>query len=404
MLAHNTVFTVYIVGCHNLRHTLRVKAAADWSPVTTLIDSVAADDELLRSVVTSVRALVRESASLSTADIVGHTRALIFAATRAIADRRAPTEAELTFVEDFAVTRAGQGVPLESVLGAVHVSERTIWARARELAAASGLSPDLLLDVRELYDDWAESVRTRIIVAHRAASSGPTPSAHDRDASVVRRLLEGGSAATLAATEVGLPIQRQLWVVIGHGADTAHWQGMLGSSRTSLATTTVSARIDGWFAAVTSRDPRALQQSRAVDGPTGGYAGPVDADELVTARRLAAAALTAAQPRGITGLVHVAEVPILAALADRADLAAMLADHHASHWREFGASGAAIAQTVVAWLDADHDVSLAAESLFVHPNTVRNRVQRFTEVTGIDGNSTLGALDAWWLCTTWLAL
>ncbi|WP_199286528.1 helix-turn-helix domain-containing protein [Salinibacterium hongtaonis] len=381
-----------------------MKPAPDWSPVTMVIDRVATDDELLRSVVTSVRVLVRESAALSTADIVGHTRALIFAATRAIADRRAPTQAELSFVEDFAVTRASQGVPLESVLGAVHVSERTIWARARELAAESGLSPDLLLDARELYDDWAEAVRTRIIMAHRAASSGPTPSAQDRDASVVRRLLEGGTAATLAATEVGLPIQRHLWVVIGHGADTAHWQGMLGSSRTSLGTTSVSARLDGWFAAVTSRDPRALPQSRAAAGPAGGFAGPVDADELVTARRLAAAALTAAQSRGITGLVHVAEVPTLAALTDRPDLAAMLADHHASSWSQFGASGPVIAQTVVAWLDADRDVNLAAESLFVHPNTVRNRVQGFSEITEIDVTSTLGAMDAWWLCTTWLAL
>ena len=383
--------------------------ASEWAPVATLIDRVAADDELLRNVVASVRVLVRESAALSTDDIVGHTRALIFAATRALADRRGPSSAELSFVEDFAVTRARQGVPLEAVLGAVHVSERTIWGRARDLAPASGVSPALLFDVRELYDDWAEAVRSRIIVAHRAASAGPTASAHDRDASILRRLFEGGTAATLAATEAGLPIERRLWVVVGHAADAANWQAVL---RETVGRAQVSARVDGWFAAVVGGDPRGAQPLPVAGGartsgagmtPTAGYAGPVDPDELGTARRLTVAALTAAQPRGRTGLIHVAEVPTLAALAERPDLAAMLVEHHADAWRELGANAALVAQAVVAWLDADRDVTLAAERLFVHPNTVRNRVQRFADVTGINERSVLGAADAWWLCTTWLA-
>ena len=255
--------------------------ASEWAPVATLIDRVAADDELLRNVVASVRVLVRESAALSTDDIVGHTRALIFAATRALADRRGPSSAELSFVEDFAVTRARQGVPLEAVLGAVHVSERTIWGRARDLAPASGVSPALLFDVRELYDDWAEAVRSRIIVAHRAASAGPMPSAHDRDASILRRLFEGGTAATLAATEAGLPMERRLWVVIGHGADAAHWQAVL---RETVGRAQVSARVDGWFAAVVGGDPRGARPLTAPGSarasgpsttPTAGSAGPV---------------------------------------------------------------------------------------------------------------------------------
>lgn len=377
-----------------------MRSSAEWAPVVTLINQIAADEQLLRGVVASVRTMVRESAALTTADIVGHTRALIFAATRAIADRRGPSETELSFVEDFATTRARQGVPLESVLGAVHVSERTIWARARDLAETSGVSADLLFDVRELYDDWAETVRSRLIVAHRAASAGPAPSAQDKDASMLRRLFEGGSTAALAASEAGLPIERGLWVIVGHAEDAAAWQRAL-RNLTSRVSPLVAARVDRWFWAVVSGDPVGVVDDA---GLSGGCAGPADPEELATARRLAVAALNATQSLSRTGLVHVADVATLAAMSDRPDIAAMLADHHDAAWHELGTSAEPVARAVIAWLNADRDVTMAAAPLFVHPNTVRNRVQRFTEATGIDPTTVFGAVDSWWLCTTWLAL
>ncbi|WFR73036.1 helix-turn-helix domain-containing protein [Prescottella defluvii] len=90
-------------------------------------------------------------------------------------------------------------------------------------------------------------------------------------------------------------------------------------------------------------------------------------------------------------------------MVDRADLATMLVDRYRSAWTELGAGAGATAHTVRAWLEANRVVVPVAERLFVHPNTVRNRVQRFLDVTGIDPHSTFGAVDAWWLCRAWLA-
>ncbi|TDC09105.1 PucR family transcriptional regulator, partial [Actinomadura bangladeshensis] len=142
---------------------------ADWTPLIDLIERISREEDLLPSVVAGVTSLVREVSVLPPADIAGHTRALLAAATRAIAARRGPTEAELAFVAELGVTRARQGVPVEAVLSAIHVAERAIWSRAREVAAAEGVGDGLLLDARELYDDWAEAVRTRLIRAHREA-------------------------------------------------------------------------------------------------------------------------------------------------------------------------------------------------------------------------------------------
>ncbi|BAU88293.1 hypothetical protein SLA_7427 [Streptomyces laurentii] len=366
----------------------------DWGGVVDLIERVVGEEDLLASVVGGVRATVREVAVLPAADIAGHTRALLAAATRALAAGRGPTEAELSFVEELAHTRARQGVPIEAVLGAIHVAERAIWSRARDTAAGSGIDAGLLLDARELYDDWAEAVRARLIRAHReAVAAGSHAPAAERDLTVLRRLLVGGSAAGLAAAEAGLPVGGGLWVLVARPGE----HGLEQSLREQAAQALV-AHVDGLLVAVLTRAPAV----RAAGG-TAGVAGPAEPEELSGARRLALAALTAAESTGRTGAVHVADVAVLAAVADRADLAAMLTDRHRAAWTALGAQARPVALAVRAWLEAGREVGAAAGRLFVHPNTVRNRVQRFAEATGIDPFDTFGAMNAWWLCCTWLA-
>jgi hypothetical protein len=359
----------------------------EWAPVVDLIERVVGEDALLPSVVAGVRTMVREIGVLPPADIAGHTRVLLVAATRAIAARRGPTEAELAFVAELGTARAGQGVPVEAVLGAIHVAERAIWSRAREVAAADGVRAELLLDARELYDDWSEAVRARLIAAHRAAEAGRGLPAGHRDAALVRRLLEGGSAAALAAAEAGLPVGDGLWVTVARPQE----RGRRGHPPA------LSALLDGLQVTVLTRPPTASPGGGLV-----GLAGPGDPEELGAVRRLAVAALAAAEAVGRTGVVHVGDVAALAAVQDRADLAAVLLERHQAAWTALGTGAEGVVRGVCAWLQADRDVVAAAGALFVHPNTVRNRVQRFAEVTGIAPHTTFGALDAWWLCSTWL--
>ncbi|MGV9838332.1 helix-turn-helix domain-containing protein [Nocardia niigatensis] len=372
---------------------------ADWTAMTDLIEQVVGEDDLLSSVVAGVRATVREVAPLTRTDIAGHTRALLLAATRALTDRRGPVEAELSFVEELAVTRAGQGVPIEAVLRAIHVAERAIWSRARELAAANGIEFGLLLDARELYDDWAEVVRGRLITAHRTAQVGQRSAAADRNAVIVRRLLAGGSVAALAAAEAGLRVGAGLWVLVTRVGDAAVMEGLERAARREHGQA-LFAIVDDQLIGVLDHAPSSLVMSPMAVGA----AGPAEPEELAAIRLLAAAALTAAETIGRVGVIHIAEVAVPAALADRADLATALLDHHATAMAALGPNAEPVVVGLCAWLEADRDTASAAEALFVHPNTVRNRVQRFTDATGIDPSTTFGAMTAWWLCHAWLAL
>ncbi len=368
----------------------------DWPAVVELIEKVTAEEDLMPAVVAGVRTALPEVAVLSAADVAGHTRALLAAATRAIAARRAPHESELAFVAELATTRAGQGIGIEVVLSAIHVSERAIWARTRERARRDGVAPSLLLDARELYDDWAEAVRRRLIEAHREARASQQVARPGREEELVRRLLDGGSAAALAAAEAGLAPADGLWVLLARAEDRAGTAQLDRLARELRPSPT--ARIGDVVVAVSAEQPATVIPDSAL-----GLAGPATAEEVGSAFRLALAALGAAEQTGRRGLVQAAEVAGVVAALSRPDLAAALLARHRDARRDLGPQALPVARTVRAWLEADRDTTVAARALFVHPNTVRNRLHRFAEATGIDVLGTFGAFDGWWLCQAWLA-
>ena len=352
----------------------------DWPRLVDLVERVVSEDDLLTSVVAGTRGTVREVSALPAADMTGHTRALLAAAIRAVTARRAPTETELSFVAELAVVRAGQGVPVEAVLAAIHVAERAIWSRVRAAAQAEGLSAEPLLDARELYDDWADAVRSRLLAAYRSARADRGA---DATSALVRRLLEGGTAATLAASEAGLP--PELWVTVSRRRPSP-----------SIPTTFLFAEVDGLDVCVGGGEPRGRIRH------TTGVAGPAAAKDLAGLRDLAVAALTAAEAIGRTGMVHVADIASLAAVVERPELAAALLNRHRAALASLRQNAEPVAQAVRTWFEADQDTERAASRLFVHPNTVRNRLHRFAETTGLDPSTPVGAVDSWLLCRTWL--
>lgn len=361
-----------------------------WSVIADLIEAVAGSEGLVADAVEEVRATQPQMAALDAGDVARHTRALLAAATRAIAARRAPTEAELSFVEDLAVTRARQGIPIQAVLGAIHVAERRIWAAARARAQADGVPPDQVLDARELYDDWAESVRTRLIVAHRRAEATASRTGRDRPGLLLRRLLDGGSAAALAASEAGLA-SGAVRVVVVPGLPVDAAPGVVAALRARG----VGGSVDGVVVGVVGSVAGEL--GSVLEGRVCGVAGPAAAEEVPSLRRLAAAAADAARRQGRTGPVDVADVAVEVALDGRADLAAALDERHRAGLARLGRRAPETVATVRAWVECGQDADATAARLFVHPNTVRNRVAAMAAATGLDPRDPFDAVTLWWL-------
>lgn len=361
-----------------------------WTPITGLIEQIAGDGALIDEVAAEVRSTIKEIGALAAADVARHTRALLLAATRSIEARRGPSEAELAFVEELAVTRARQGVPIHAVLGAIHVAERRIWSRTRALAEAAGVPSSLVLEARELYDDWAGAVRHRLMVTHQAAEAAAR--SPGRDSAALRRLLHGGAPAALLCAESGLgsaPL-----VLVLPEATPEHGEALLRVLRA------IRPGVCGWdgpdVVAVVRRPPDPAALPGAV-----GLSGPTAPEELPGARRLAASAARAAAMLGRTGIITVSALPTAIAVQERPDLAALLVDRHTRAVSSLGRQATATLDTVRTWLELGRDADAAAAVLFCHPNTVRNRVQALTTATGLRAEDPFEAVDLWWLCRAW---
>lgn len=366
----------------------------DWRPIEQLIDTLSNDGSLMDTTVREVRSLVPEVARLGREDVARHTRALLAAAMRAIAERRGPSAAELDFIEDLAVTRAQQGVAIQDVLTAIHVAQRHIWQRARAVAPDHDAPLPLLLDARDLFEDWAEQVRTRLILAHRRTELARTRSHRDRQGQRLRRLLEGGAAAALAAAEADLPADA-LWVVhaaVGGDAEASALEERLRGGQHDLVAT-----LGETLVGVLAAPPRGAPAPATV-----GLVGPVGAEELDGAAALARRAHDAARATGRTGLVPITEVALAVALRDAGDLGQLLRRERLRGLDPQDPFAVELAVTVRLHLELDRVVDATADHLHVHPNTVRHRCRRFVEMTGADLESTFGAVETWWAVTDWL--
>lgn len=363
-----------------------------WRPIVELIDAVTADPAVIDQAVRDVRVAVPDVGRLRPEDIARHTRSLLAAAVRAIADRRGPTTAELDFIEGLAVVRAQQQIPVGSVLTAVHVASRPVWRRSRELAAERGVPLELLIDARDLYDDWAEQVRARLIVAHRDAELDRARSLRDRRVELLRRALDGGPVAAVAVTEAGLDASRPVWVVHATPPDEAAAARLEVALRGEAAD--LFATLDGVLVGVVQRRPDPPQPGL---GSPVGVVGPVSADELDVAALRARWTHDAAVLEGAQGVRSWDRSAAMVALASRPDLATALATSLGDRLAGEGRFAAALAATVVAYVEHDLRVDPTAASLYVHPNTVRHRLRRFTDLTGLPLTGVVDAATAWWL-------
>jgi hypothetical protein len=365
-----------------------------WRPIVELLDVLASDAGLLEESVREVRAQVPPVGRLPADDVARQTRALLAAAVRAIAERRGPTDAELAFIEQLAVVRAGQQVPIEAVLNAIHVAGRRIWAEARALADDRGISATQVLDARDLFEDWSEQVRVRLIVSHRDAELGHAASLRERRVALLRRALDGGAAGGAAVTEAGLDLDA-LWIVHAGPADDDTVAGRL-EQRLRTSVDDLFGVVDGRLVGVTSARPSSEVAETSV-----GLAGPVGADRLDLAARWAALAWSLATARG-GGLVDVAAVAVEAGLLAEAPLGAHLLARHGVDLAAEGPFAEVLCRTVVTHVELGADVAATASALVVHPNTVRHRLRRFTAVTGRPLDTPIGAVTSWWLAHTHL--
>jgi PucR C-terminal helix-turn-helix domain/GGDEF-like domain len=284
-------------------------------------------------------------------------------------------------------------LPFDVIAESFHVSARRFVALVTESASELELDAALVLAVQDRAWEWAMFAARVIADVQREQAVAAARRDASRRAEFVRDLALGRMTASRLAegSEVyGLDTAVPYVAVVALSEDPAG-SALEARIRQSGATSThrvLQATIDGRLLALTPRRPKAPPGATVAVGP------PMQLSDVHESFAEAEEALGAATAFGITGTVDLTTVgPLtLVTVADR--VAARLADRY---FGDLGDSFSEVEDTVLTLLDQNQSIEETAAVMHLHRNTVRYRVTRFREMTGLDIRRTHDLVTAWWL-------
>jgi hypothetical protein len=288
--------------------------------------------------------------------------------------------------------RARQGVPVDDLLRAWRIGIEEATTYGRELAERTDAEPAELFDLFQDAFSLADEAMVSTASGHRRDVIG--------DAETERRglLVRGVLLGRLGAGELHSGfLAASLDPLVRYHAFRARAEGddLLaaleeafcagGDDRRRGLATQIEQEIAGF---VCGELPRTGFEIIAL-GPE------VLPADLPDSYRAAGRVLAAARSFGLAGVHDLTSAGLHAAVIENPDLGDALAVQLVAPV-EVLPGGAEILASVRAWLACGMRIEPAAERLFVHPNTVRYRLRRYEEVTGVELRETEDAFRVWW--------
>jgi hypothetical protein len=313
----------------------------------------------------------------------------------------AMTERDLTDLAEVGAVQAQAGVPVDDMLRVWRMGIELVVERARAFAAERHIPDDQVLEFVAVLLAWSDVAMVASAAAHRAAEIEMARSDHERRAAFVRGVLLGAMAPAtvrIDAEAYGLDARAQYVPVRAHAtspAEQLELERALGLTAPGSRRRGIGTLLEGDVCGFVRARPRTKRRAVGV-GP------PAQLDGLADSFRLATRALTTATAFGLTGVVDLATLGVRAAVVADRDVTEQLTRRYLEPLAT-ASSGEDIVATLRAFLDCGLRIDGAAEHLFVHPNTVRYRLGRFEELTGVSLRDTTVICELSWALDAALA-
>ncbi|MFT3865679.1 MAG: helix-turn-helix domain-containing protein [Solirubrobacterales bacterium] len=289
------------------------------------------------------------------------------------------------------------GTPLDLSIRTIQLGARRVIELTREAAVELGLEPDLLVEVMDL--GWRWAIMNAAVVGDVYRREEVTAARRDamRLADFLRDLAAGRMTDERLVREgklYGLDLAADYFTVRISCADPAAAGVAEAHLRRAGATSSLrvlQGTIDDQIYALAPRRPSAPEGTTVAIGPAAplgdAHASFADAEE----------ALRTALAFDVIGAVDLPTLLPLPIATAAEPLAARLSAERLARLDELGEGGAAIENTVLTLLDRDQNVEATAKTLHLHRNSVRHRVARFQDLTGLDIGRTDDLITTWWL-------
>jgi hypothetical protein len=357
-----------------------------------VLRDMAADERIVEEIVAAARAQSPEVARLPATETRRHVVVLL-AAGLASFERADPSERDFAEATRLGADRAAQGVPLGGLLNAVQAGRSRALEIAIERGRGAGIADEVLVAVLLELDRYTSALERHVIDGYRVAAEELARGQDEARNRMLRRLLLGERPEPA-------PEELARWALRRDG----RYHCLVFGSAPPM-----TAQAGGVFGTVDGRPaglaPRLPETGMLV------VAGPaLPLGEAAAAFRLCVAALDVATRAGRHGVCRLVDLAGETALAAQPELAGLLSGSLLGALRPDDDFHRELVSTALAYLDHGRRLDHAAAALHVHPNTVRYRLRRLREITGLtalgadpgERLTVLAGLRLWWAFRTWL--
>jgi hypothetical protein len=337
-------------------------------------------------------------AVVSDDDLRASARAELEGLVAELASLRFPDSAARDRLDGLALHRAAQGMPLETLSLGYRLGSREMLALMDDIAHEVGLPNDLVLAMHDSTWEFANEAAARFSsIEHNRAVERVRFDA-ERRSGFVRGVLSGGSTSDEIHRDAdlfGLDPRRSYVPLALPFPSTQAADAVRRTLATALHTTPdrlLFADVGTVLGCIAPVVPVGLDHVLLAVGTAGSL------DSLSKGFDEAVLALETAALFGVIGVVRLEDLgPKPLALSTSAAAAGALERIHFAVLDAEGRAGGEIEDTTRIYLECNQQVQDVATLLTVHPNTVRYRIGRFRELTGLDVRRTEDLVTAWWL-------
>jgi hypothetical protein len=309
--------------------------------------------------------------------------------------QRPGASADGTVFELGGEARGRDGVAIREMLGLWRVGLENLQWLARRVAPSPPDRDALLLEFLECAMTWADFAMMHAAEGHRRGELSQARELQRAQASCVRRVLSGtASPAEIRAAIEPLNLDADgsyhaVRVRPMPDSDMDAIERYLGADGVIRRGNGLLALIDGDACGFVAQLPRSAP-THAV-----GVSAPVKLPAMQPAFRHATRALETALTLGFKGIFGIGDLGIHPALVVDTELGDVMVDRYVRPILALS-GGDAILKTVERYLVNDRSVDITAKELSVHPNTVRQRLARFEDVTDRSLRDTEAVVEVWW--------
>ncbi|WP_300343688.1 helix-turn-helix domain-containing protein [Nesterenkonia sp.] len=361
-------------------------------PWEGLLEQLENDASISQQTIAELRATVPGYDTVPTEALQASVERNIALSIRTIRAGEEPSHEDVAEADALASERYAQGVPVGSVLAGFRVCMSVILHRLLEHAPHHGLAAEQVLACSTLLWSLGDAFSTRAVQVYqdkevsRALADSTRRAAWISDAVATwMDPAELARGAALYDVPTAAPV-RALVAQAQPGADLER-QRMLHDWAERAGVRVLTAVRDSSLVGILIGEPAAGVQP---DPLTVGVGRACLLEQLPQSFESASTALRASRAVGASGLVDLHRLSWRAGVHACPEVTETLRQRYLAPVEEAGAFGEHVLQAVEAYLQHRLSIPLAARSIPVHVNTLRYRLQRFSEIVGAD----LGDMDA----------